>query len=237
MLRRHRCCLDLRSGSYQETITADGGVRPGSGRLVRYEPPNGPGVRTDGFGYVGYKTSVAYDSLLAKVIVHDRSSNFSDVARKAIRALSEFHLEGARNNISFLKNILSHEDFISGATHTRWIEETVEQLTNEWQGPDYFMVAEAGGGAEAVSQGSSKQEDPLAVFSQQDATGQGAPAEPQEIDCLRLVSGRAPIPGTIVAVEGRPAQVSGDAILIIESMKMEHEMLRNAMRCSPDVCR
>ena len=211
-----------------ETITADGGVRPGSGRLVRYEPPNGPGVRTDGFGYVGYKTSIAYDSLLAKVIVHERSSNFSDVARKAIRALSEFHLEGARNNISFLKNILSHEDFISGATHTRWIEEMVEQLTNEWQGPDYFMVAEAGGGAEGVSQGSSKREDPLAVFSQQDTTGQAAPAEPQEIDVPEgMVSGRAPIPGTIVAVEAKAeAQVkAGDAILVIESMKMEHEIV------------
>jgi acetyl-CoA carboxylase carboxyltransferase component/biotin carboxyl carrier protein len=177
---------------------------------------------------VGYKTSIAYDSLLAKVIVHERSPNFSDVARKAIRALSEFHLEGARNNISFLKNILSHEDFISGATHTRWIEETVGQLTNEWQGPDYFMVAEAGGGAEGVSQGTSKREDPLAVFSQRDATGRAAPAELQEIDVPEgMVLGRAPIPGTIVAVEAKAeAQVkAGDGILVIESMKMEHEII------------
>jgi len=160
--------------------------------------------------------------------LHDRSSNFSDVARKAIRALSEFHLEGVRNNISFLKNILSHEDFISGATHTRWIEETIEQLTNEWQGPDYFMVAEVGDGAEGVSQSSSKREDPLAVFNQQEAVGQVAPAEPQEIDVPEgMVSGRAPMPGTIVAVEAKAgAQVkAGDAILVIESMKMEHEIV------------
>ena len=37
-----------------ETIGADGAVRPGGGTLTVYEAPNGPGVRTDGFGYAGY---------------------------------------------------------------------------------------------------------------------------------------------------------------------------------------
>ena len=53
-----------------ETIGADGAVRPGGGTLTVYEAPNGPGVRTDGFGYAGYETSAAFNSLLAKVIVH-----------------------------------------------------------------------------------------------------------------------------------------------------------------------
>ena len=39
-----------------ETIAADGTVRPGSGTLTVYEAPSGPGVRTDGFGYAGYRT-------------------------------------------------------------------------------------------------------------------------------------------------------------------------------------
>ncbi len=34
----------------------DGTVRPGGGTLTVYEAPNGPGVRTDGFGYAGYRT-------------------------------------------------------------------------------------------------------------------------------------------------------------------------------------
>ena len=60
-----------------ETIAADGSVRPNAGTLRIYEAPNGPGVRTDGFGYTGYKTSTAFDSLLAKVIVHSGSKEFS----------------------------------------------------------------------------------------------------------------------------------------------------------------
>ena len=79
-----------------ETINSDGTVMPGSGTLARYEPPNGPGVRTDGFGYVGYNTSTAFDSLLAKVIVHERSAQFKDAARKTIRALSEFRSGGGQ---------------------------------------------------------------------------------------------------------------------------------------------
>ena len=56
-----------------ETIGADGSVRPAGGTLTVYEAPNGPGVRTDGFGYAGYRTSRAFDSLLAKVIAHSPS--------------------------------------------------------------------------------------------------------------------------------------------------------------------
>ena len=55
----------------------DGSVRPGGGTLTVYEAPSGPGVRTDGFGYAGYRTSSAFDSLLAKVIAHSPSPDFA----------------------------------------------------------------------------------------------------------------------------------------------------------------
>ena len=60
-----------------ETFGEDGTVRPASGTLTAYEPPTGPGVRTDGFGYAGYRTSTAFDSLLAKVIAHSSARDFS----------------------------------------------------------------------------------------------------------------------------------------------------------------
>src|SRR6516164_7318083 len=41
-----------------ETIEADGSVRPSIGVLTVYEAPSGPGVRTDGFGYAGYRASI-----------------------------------------------------------------------------------------------------------------------------------------------------------------------------------
>ena len=63
-----------------ETISVDGTVRPNSGTLTVYEAPSGPGVRTDGFGYAGYRTSTAFDSLLAKVIAFSPSADFSQAS-------------------------------------------------------------------------------------------------------------------------------------------------------------
>ena len=53
-----------------EVMDAKGATKPTGGTLAVFDPPSGPGVRVDSFGYAGYKTSAAFDSLLAKVIVH-----------------------------------------------------------------------------------------------------------------------------------------------------------------------
>ena len=209
-----------------ESINNDGTVMPGSGTLARYEPPNGPGVRTDGFGYVGYNTSTAFDSLLAKVIVHEKSPMFKDAARKTIRALSEFRLEGVRNNISFVKNIISHPDFIDGTVHTRWVEEQIDYLTAEWQGPDLFMASAA---TDKPSDGFAgarvDSNDPLALFGHQMATPEATVNSTQSMatpDGLKSVC--SPIQGTIVAIEAEVGEQvrSGDTVVIVEAMKMEH---------------
>src|ERR1019366_663839 len=84
-----------------ETIGADGSVRPGGGTMTVYEAPSGPGVRTDGFGYAGYRTSNAFDSFLAKVI--SRADDFPTGVGRATRALSEFRIDGVATNIPFLR--------------------------------------------------------------------------------------------------------------------------------------
>ena len=70
-----------------ESMQRDGSTRPTSGTLSAFEPPAGPGVRVDSFGYVGYRTSPSFDPLLAKVIEHSRSDNFTDVVQRAYLAL------------------------------------------------------------------------------------------------------------------------------------------------------
>jgi biotin carboxylase len=49
-----------------ETMTEDGSAKPGGGTLTVFEPPSGPGVRVDTYGYAGYRTNPNFDSLLAK---------------------------------------------------------------------------------------------------------------------------------------------------------------------------
>src|SRR5690606_23809279 len=75
-----------------ERMAADGSAQPAAGVLQAYEPPSGPGIRVDGYGYAGYATSTAYDSLLAKLIVH--ADDLPLALRRAYRALCEFRLDG-----------------------------------------------------------------------------------------------------------------------------------------------
>jgi len=52
-----------------EVMQPDGSARPAGGTLNAFDPPSGPGVRVDHYGYSGYRTNPRFDSLLAKVIV------------------------------------------------------------------------------------------------------------------------------------------------------------------------
>ncbi len=45
-----------------ETMTADGSAKPGGGTLTAFEPPSGPGIRVDTYGYAGYRTNPNFDS-------------------------------------------------------------------------------------------------------------------------------------------------------------------------------
>ena len=220
-----------------ETLRADGNFRPGGGTLAVYEAPNGPGVRTDGFGYAGYKTSANFDSLLAKVIVHSRSPNFADAVTKTQRALSEFRLEGVGTNIPFLHNILAHPDLLSGAVHTRWVDENLKNLAAVPEQRQRFVAASVPGtapAAEAAPAGGFagarvKSRDPLALFAHDeqvkaDQKAVEKPAEPEVKGPDGTIGLAAPIQGTIVGISvaiGDQVR-QGQAVAVVEAMKMEH---------------
>jgi acetyl/propionyl-CoA carboxylase alpha subunit/acetyl-CoA carboxylase carboxyltransferase component len=228
-----------------ETLRPDGNFRPAGGTLSVYEAPNGPGVRTDGFGYAGYKTSANYDSLLAKVIVHSRSAEFGDAVAKCARALSEFRLQGVGSNIAFLQNILAHPDFVGGGVHTRWVDEALKELAAVVERPARFVAAEmavaapapspAPGAAPAAEDAGGfagarvKSRDPLALFAfdQQVKAEQKAEAAPAAVEAKGpdgTIGLAAPIQGTIVAISVSVGEEvrQGQAVAVVEAMKMEH---------------
>jgi acetyl/propionyl-CoA carboxylase alpha subunit/acetyl-CoA carboxylase carboxyltransferase component len=212
-----------------ETMTADGRVRPAGGVLTAYEPPSGPGVRVDGFGYGGYRTSARYDSLLAKVIVH--AADLPAAAAKARRALGEFRLTGVGSNIHFLRALTGRIAGGETGLHTRYVEEHIASLAEE-------AASETAGAAspESGRRAGAKIDavDPLAVLAH--GKGEGAPAAlpsapvaaPAAFDEIVGPEGasalRAPLQGTIVslAVEPGDAVRAGQTVAIMESMKMEH---------------
>ncbi|MCY3569809.1 MAG: carbamoyl-phosphate synthase large subunit [Chloroflexi bacterium] len=214
-----------------ETLTADGSVRPASGTLKAYEAPSGPGVRTDGFGYVGYQTSTAFDSLLAKVIAHSPTPNFEDALTRSLRALSEFRIEGVASNIPFLTNVLEHEDLAEGRVHTRWVDEQMAELaaTNGAQRIRYLSTE-----APAIDTGFAgarvDSRDPLALFQHDQRVKQEQSLQVIEEEAPDLtgpdgsIGLPAPIQGTIVSImveEGQEVR-KGQDLVAMEAMKMEH---------------
>jgi acetyl-CoA carboxylase biotin carboxylase subunit len=92
---------------------------PSPGKITGLNLPGGLGVRVDTHIYEGYVVPPHYDSLLAKLIVHD-DSRTAAIAR-AKRCLDEFVVEGVRTNIAFHKRILADEDFRAGRFDTGFV--------------------------------------------------------------------------------------------------------------------
>ncbi|HLK25496.1 MAG TPA: carboxyl transferase domain-containing protein [Caulobacteraceae bacterium] len=214
-----------------ETMAADGSARPSGGTLGVYTPPSGPGVRVDGFGYAGYRTSLRFDSLLAKVIVHAPDS--ASAARKLDRALGEFAVTGVATNIAFLQALAQRPDFAAGAVDTGFIERNIAALL---EATAALAPAEGAGGLRKTAGAKIDALDPLAVLdhgksgSGTAAVGAAAPEPPAELDGPPGTTPlRAPLQGTIVQIQVEPGQAvrAGEPVLVMESMKMEHVIEAN----------
>ena len=92
---------------------------PWPGKITALHMPGGLGVRVDTHVYAGYVVPPNYDSLLAKVIVHDVDRMAA--IRRARRCLDEMVIEGPRTNIPFLRRIINHRDFIRGDFDTGFV--------------------------------------------------------------------------------------------------------------------
>jgi acetyl/propionyl-CoA carboxylase alpha subunit len=210
-----------------ETMQPDGSVRGAGGVLGAYEPPSGPGVRVDGYGYAGYRTNPRFDSLLAKVIVHSRSDRFADAATKTVRALSEFRVSGAATNIGFLQSVLSHAAVRAGDVHTRFIEEHAAELVAAEPGQArYFETRAAAARRPGVRLDT---DDPLAIVAlgQTSAPRTEDAAQPDEMAGPEgTVPLRAPMQGTIVSItlaDGAELR-AGQEVMVMEAMKMQHAL-------------
>lgn len=85
---------------------------PGPGTIVQWEEPSGEGVRVDS-GYVnGNVVTPAYDSLMAKLIVH--GSDRANALEKLRAAVAGFTVVGPKSNLAFHAELLEHPEFVSG---------------------------------------------------------------------------------------------------------------------------
>ena len=219
-----------------ERMEPDGEVRPAGGMLTVFEPPSGPGVRVDTYGYHGYSTNPNFDSLLAKVVTSSASADFADTLRRARRALDEFQVAGVETNLGFLSRALDHDDFASGGVYTHWVDDNIADLVATAE-PEPVAVGGGEDGSSSLAGAQLDTKDPLAglnYFREGAGTrsGQvasrsavpGAQPAPDIAPPPNTTPVRSPMQGTILEVmvaEGDAVR-EGQQMFVMDSMKMEH---------------
>ncbi len=185
-----------------EAPQPDGTFRPGAGTLSRFQPPAGRGVRVDTAAYPGYPVSPRYDSLLAKVI--SQGGTLEEAARRAVRALGEFGIAGVPTNAGLLRALLRLPAL--GTLDAGYLDAHAAELVAD--------AGEADGARETDGVG--------------EAGGVGGVGGAGVPDGHAAVP--APLTGTVVSVAVTAGQLvgAGDELLVLEAMKMEHEVRAQA---------
>jgi len=227
--------IEIRGHSIEIRINAEdpagGAFLPSPGPITALTPPDGFGTRWDTGYEAGDEISQYYDNLVGKLIVWGRDR---DVAiNRALRALGELKIEGIATTIPADIAILEHPDFRANHHSTKWVEEVLDlsgvsataTTTVEVEEPKVkrevdvevngkrFSVAmwvpEATATAPAASGGRRRSAGPS---SSGGASGSGDVTVPMQ--------------GTIVKVNvtvGDTVEI-GDAIVVLEAMKMENNV-------------
>jgi len=118
--------VKIRGHAVEVRINAEDADRdfiPSPGKIEVLHLPKGPGVRVDTHIYQGYTVPPHYDSLIAKLIVSDRTR--MECIKRLERALEEFLIEGIKPNIPFHKRIINDPEFIEGKTHIHFLDKFI----------------------------------------------------------------------------------------------------------------
>jgi geranyl-CoA carboxylase alpha subunit len=110
--------LQMRGHAIEARLYAEDparGWRPQTGR-VRYWRPQDAGIRVDHGLAEGGEVTPHYDAMVAKFIAHGHDR--ADAIRRLRRALVDAPLLGVGSNAGFLRALLAHPDFVTGAMTT-----------------------------------------------------------------------------------------------------------------------
>jgi acetyl-CoA/propionyl-CoA carboxylase, biotin carboxylase, biotin carboxyl carrier protein len=178
------------------------GFAPAPGCIIRYSEPAGPGVRVDSGYSVGDEIPDAYDSLIAKVVTW--GADREQARRRMLRSLGEFAIEGVPTTLAAHRRLLSSQGFLDGSYTTVTVEST--EFTEHVGAVEENGVLLVGG-------------RPVRLWSPSMARSASAAVR------TTAVAGDvvAPMQGTIleVLVEEGVSVEAGEAIVVLEAMKME----------------
>jgi acetyl-CoA carboxylase biotin carboxylase subunit len=97
---------------------------PNAGRIDYCHMPAGFGVRVDSHIESNYTVPPSYDSLIAKICVHDQSRD--QAIEKMRAALSEAQITGIDTNIGLHQRLFKDEVFCQGQMTIHYLEEWIQ---------------------------------------------------------------------------------------------------------------
>lgn len=203
---------------------------PTPGQVVEWEEPAGPGVRVDSWIRPQTAVSQYYDNLMAKLVVwgptRERAIN------RGRRALNEFKVRGVSTTIPAHLAVLDHPDFIAGNHHTKWMEQEVDIPGASVQPVPNLPEEEALERKDVTVEISGRRFS--VAYWAPEPTGNGGSGVRRRPPKLKTgkTGGEsdgvitAPMQGTIVKVRVKAGDSvrEGDAICVLEAMKMENEV-------------
>ncbi len=185
-----------------ESMDDAGQTRAGGGTLSAFEPATGPGVRVDTAASPGYAVHPAFDSLLAKLIVHAPGPDLERTLKRARRAAAEFVIEGSECNLPLLQALLAEPALEGSTMTTTWVEENAAHL--------------------------SARAREFERLSSHTSNGASQPAEAAAVAVSAGLHGvQAPMRGSVVSFDVAPGTNvrRGQQLVLLEAMKMHHEVL------------
>ena len=227
--------VEIRGHAIEVRINAEdpagGAFLPSPGRIETLRAPDGFGIRFDGGYEAGDEVSQYYDNLVGKLIAW--GSDRDTAIRRTLRALADFEITGVATTIPADIAILEHDDFRNVAHSTKWVEETLDLSE---------VRADKGDGGVELDEPTVRRDISVEVDGKRFAVSMWVPersAAPAAGAPRRRAgasssggggsgSGQVTVPmqGTIVKVlvEVGDTVEAGDAVCVLEAMKMENNV-------------
>jgi acetyl-CoA/propionyl-CoA carboxylase, biotin carboxylase, biotin carboxyl carrier protein len=227
--------IELRGHAIECRVNAENPAKkfmPAPGDITDYREPAGPGVRVDSGTEPGATIPQAYDPLVSKLITY--GSDRDEARRRMLRALAEYEIGGIKTTIPFHRLMLADERFVTGDYHTGTVEKEMDLSPLKEEAiakpkPGEAQEVER----EFVLEVNGKRFD---VRAKERLEATVRPKKPRAPEGAGQIGGggtdmlSAPMQGTIVKVlvkEGQEVKV-GEAIVVLEAMKMENSILAHA---------
>ncbi|CAN5675430.1 acetyl/propionyl/methylcrotonyl-CoA carboxylase subunit alpha [soil metagenome] len=227
--------ITLRGHAIECRINAEDpgdGFMPAPGRITDYREPGGPGVRVDSGTEPGALIPQAYDPLVAKLVAY--GTDREQARRRMLRALAEYRVEGIKTTIPFHRLVLADDRFVRGDYHTGTVEGELDLAPLAEGPPPQPDPGEAQIAERHVDIELEGRRFSVRLREHLEKTvGRQKPAPPRGAASIAGGAGEelvAPMQGTIVDIlvqEGQEVSV-GDAVCVLEAMKMENSLLAHA---------